>query len=213
MPGYRGEEDPTYIAICACDIPRKPTLVAVSADSGSRLPCQCCRCVATLALGRIVELWTRREGEKAESHTSEGVLWHVVGGRGLVHQGDGGCGSGGRSEQQFGPVLEGDPRGIWPGWWSRCRGRSASLFVTRAGVTSRLTWEGGEGRKGGKGVDLSTREPPRVPSPTFRLALHQHPGPWSAWLPFRIEALNPAGLGHIEPAKTFGGGLQRAEPL
>lgn len=64
----------------------------------------------------------RREVERVESHTREVVLWHVVGGRGPVHQGDGGCGgSGGTSEQQFGPVLEGTPRGIGPGWWSRCR--------------------------------------------------------------------------------------------
>jgi hypothetical protein len=46
-------------------------------------------------------------------------------------------------------------------------GEARRYLALEAGVTSRLTWEGGEGRKGRNGVDLSTREPPRLPSPTF----------------------------------------------
>ena len=57
-----GGEDPTYIVACACDIPRKLTPVAVSAGSESRRPCQCCRCAAPLALGRVEGV----VGEKAE---------------------------------------------------------------------------------------------------------------------------------------------------
>lgn len=59
--------------------------------------------------------------------------------------------------------------------------------------------------------------PPWLPSPTSRpghgQALHRTPGPWSAlraWLPFRIEALNPAGLGQIE--RKLSGGATSISP-
>ena len=57
--------------------------------------------------------------------------------------------------------------------------------------------------KEGIGVEPSTREPPRLSSPTFRPGIASSPDLQVAWLPFRIEALNPA-LAPTTPSRCSG---------